>query len=121
MKWSSISLSEMDGILDQMLESMYVASNIASLLDSFKLILGKTQEISMPEIIPHLGLKARLLCHIEVNTRGIKLQGCHILYQSGSKMSLMAGISQAKQCKAIVNTVDPSFNNLIINLPFVYM
>ena len=51
-----------------MLESIYVASNMASLLDSCKLISGKMQRISRHEIIMNLSLKARPLYNIKVNT-----------------------------------------------------
>ena len=67
----------------------------------------------------NLGLKARPLYGIEVNTRGMKLEGGCILYQSSRKTSLLAWISQSSQCKVVVNTVDPSFNNFVIHLPFI--
>ena len=39
-----------------MLESIYVASNIASTLDFCKFILGTAREISKTKVIPNLGL-----------------------------------------------------------------
>ena len=51
-----------------MLESIYIASNTTSLLNSYQHILGTMDKISRPEKIVNLGLKARPLHHIEVNT-----------------------------------------------------
>ena len=61
-----------------MLESIYVASNMASLFDSCKLIT--IYKISRPEVILKTGFKTMLLHHIEVCTQGTMLQGCYILY-----------------------------------------
>ena len=102
-----------------MLENIYIASNMASLLDSCKLILGREQKINRPKLIENTGLKARLFYRIEVNTQGPKPQDCCILHQSGSKTSLLARISQSSQCKVIVETIDPSLANFVIHIPFV--
>ena len=76
-----------------MLESTYIVSNTTSLLYNSKLILGMTKKISRLKVILSLGLKARPLYHLEVNTLGTKPQGCRIVHQSGSKMILLAVIS----------------------------
>ena len=78
-----------------MLKSIYVPNNMASLLDNCKLILGITLKISRPEIIPNLGLKARPLYWVEINTKSMKPQSYHIIHQSDSKISQLSGISQA--------------------------
>ena len=50
-------------------KSIYIAGNMAGLLESCKFISGKLEEISRPEIKLNLGLQVRQFYRIEVNTR----------------------------------------------------
>ena len=67
-----------------------------------------------------MGLQARLLYRIKVNTRSSEPKVCCIIHQSGNKMSLLVEISQASQYGLLVKTVDPDLNNLVIHKPLIY-
>ena len=58
-------------------------------------------------IIPYLGQHPRYKSY----------KAATFLHQSGSKMSLLARISQASQCKVVVHTVDPKFYDFVILSP----